>query len=387
MDDVINRLTSKWSGEFKANAEIVVKRIIDLIGQGYTAQAAINQAFIESDFAAKNKAALSNTLVEAAAVGYGIMPGIIVGNGIAEKLNTLPWAPDKMPLSTRLHGLDTVMRAKINDTIKAHMTNGTNMVKMARDLYDGYNDGKVIRTAELPAYLRRLEYYARKSLSMGLQPDIDTMRAYKKALKRAEKLVDEMNGDDVPTKALKTAYKQLLEAAQGFNQEALKKAVYTATQERSRYFAERIARTEIARAWADGFYAETLDDPDVVGYRWKLSARHPKFDVCDLHANADLYGLGPGVYPKDKMPVYPAHPHCTCHIVEVFKGESDKRQTNNVERAGRRYLKGLNESQQSDLLGQNGATAFHNGEDWRLYLKNWQGHENPSTRLSKKDFE
>ena len=385
--ELINLLTNKWSGNFKANASIVVQRVIELVEQGSTAQAAVNQAFIESEFAAKNKAALDSTLFEAAAYGYGIMPNLVIGKkAIIEKLTSLPWAPDNMPLSTRLHGLNNVMKATIGDVIKANMTEGTKAVKLARELYDGYNSSKVLNTAELPSYLQQLDKYAKKAISEGVSPDIDTVRDYRQTLKRATRLVDGMSAGT--NKPLKAAYKQLLDATQGFSSESLKKAVYVAAQERSRYFAERIARTEIARAWGDGFLAETIEDPDVVAYKWGLSSSHPAFDICNFHANADLYGLGPGIYPKDRLPSYPAHPHCRCLLEEVFKGEIDlnKGKDNNVEKLGRRYLEALDESQQTDLLGQKGAQDFNKGEEWQQHLKNWQGHSNPVTRLVQSDF-
>ncbi|MGB5064273.1 MAG: hypothetical protein WBQ37_10970 [Candidatus Competibacter sp.] len=41
-----------------------------------------------------------------------------------------------------------------------------------------------------------------------------------------------------------------------------------------------------------------------------MSSKHPKVDICDYHAKADLYGLGPGIYPKAAAPLPPFHPHC-----------------------------------------------------------------------------
>lgn len=389
----IERLTRQWSGEFKANAEELIRRIIDLIDQGVAPTAAVNQAFNDSDFAARNRAALNDSLFQAAAFGAGIAPEIVSSKkaAIVEKINTSPWAPDRMLLSTRLHGTDAAMKAVIGDVIKQNMDSGTAWVKLARELYDGYGYGQVMKTTDLPAYLRRLEYYAKKTLSMGLQPDTQNMYKYNKALQRAENLIDGMAANDAPNRALKTAYKQLLDAAKDFSTKALDKAVKVAVQERSRYFAERIARTEIARAWADGFFAETYNDTDVVAYRWRLSSRHPKFDICDVHAMANLYGLGAGVYPKNKMPPMPAHPHCTCHLEEVFDGELDgltaKTDAEHLVKAGRKWLKGLDESQQRDLLGPAGVKALKNGEDWRQHLRNWHGHTDPAARLSKRDFE
>ena len=38
----------------------------------------------------------------------------------------------------------------------------------------------------------------------------------------------------------------------------------------------------------------------------RLSSKHPKTDICDYHAKVDLYGLGPGVYPKAEAPKPPS---------------------------------------------------------------------------------
>lgn len=103
--------------------------------------------------------------------------------------------------------------------------------------------------------------------------------------------------------------------------------------------AERIARTEGARARYDAFMARNGEDEDVVAYKWKLGSRHPAEDICDMYANADLYGLGKGIFPKDKVVPQPAHPHCLCHYAPVYWGEIDeKKRSNNVEENGRAWL-------------------------------------------------
>lgn len=48
------------------------------------------------------------------------------------------------------------------------------------------------------------------------------------------------------------------------------KAIDVATQERARYFAERITRTEKARAYMDGAMYPYAYDPDCVAFKWKL---------------------------------------------------------------------------------------------------------------------
>ena len=77
------------------------------------------------------------------------------------------------------------------------------------------------------------------------------------------------------------------------------KAIDVATQEKARYFAERIARTEKARAYMDGGMYHYAHDPDCVAFKWKLSSRHPCDDICDLYARADLWGMDEGSFQND----------------------------------------------------------------------------------------
>lgn len=102
---------------------------------------------------------------------------------------------------------------------------------------------------------------------------------------------------------------------------AIDNAIKAAVEEKSRYAAERIARTESARAWYQGFIADTMDNSDIVAYRWIESNRHPTEDICDFYAKKDIFGLGAGVFPKDKAPQLPAHPHCLYHYEKVYASE------------------------------------------------------------------
>ena len=62
------------------------------------------------------------------------------------------------------------------------------------------------------------------------------------------------------------------------------KAIDVVTQEKARYFAERIARIEKARAYMDGVMYQYAHDPDCVAFKWKLSSCHPCDEICDLYA-------------------------------------------------------------------------------------------------------
>ncbi len=84
--------------------------------------------------------------------------------------------------------------------------------------------------------------------------------------------------------------------------------------------ALRVFRTEINRAYGVAYRESAFEHPDVVGTRFLLSPRHPRVDVCDMHANVNRYGLGSGVYPRGKSP-WPAHPDTLSFEEAVFNDE------------------------------------------------------------------
>lgn len=83
------------------------------------------------------------------------------------------------------------------------------------------------------------------------------------------------------------------------------------------YQAQRVARTELNRAHGTAYMAGAESTPGCVGTRFLLSPRHPEPDICDMHATANLFGLGKGVYPPGQNP-WPAHPNTLSYVVAVF---------------------------------------------------------------------
>ena len=246
-------------------------------------------------------------------------------------------------------------------------------------MYDGYgddgqnvyNDGKdIISRQELPKYLQKVR--------VATGNDLQALAEQRQAIDNINRLAK--NGS--PNKALQAAYNKLLEAVQKGNEKAIEKAVEVAVNEKSRYVAERITRTEMARAWADGFIAKMQKDADIVAVKFKLSSRHPVFDICDMYAKADMYGLGAGIYPKDKLPPLPVHPHCLCRYVEVIEGEVDmQQQRDQVREAGDKWLNSLPESRRAQVLGRKGLKAWEDGEDWQGYMRGYAGLREAESRL------
>lgn len=374
---LINKLNKSW----RKDAKKAVAYLQRLIASGMKFEEALDnvQRHYGKLFTLPE---LKPALVEAAAYAYGIVPTMLtkaqvesMGEELADK-----WDESGMTLSEKLHGVGVKMRGAIVSTLQEQMRRNKTWTEAARALYDGYGDdgqnvyngGKdIISRQDLPKYLQKVRE------ATGNDPQ---------ALAEQRQAIDNINRlakNGAPNKALQAAYNELLEAVQKGNEKAIEKAVEVAVNEKSRYVAERITRTEMARAWADGFIAKIKDDADIVAVKFKLSSRHPVFDICDMYAKADMYGLGAGIYPKDKLPPLPVHPHCLCRYVEVIEGEVDmQQQRDQVREAGDKWLNSLPESRRAQVLGRKGLKAWEDGEDWRKHMRGYAGLREVKSRLS-----
>lgn len=371
-EKTLNAIIARFNKEWQAVAEKAIKELYKLVEGGKKVDVAV-KVLERKHPELFQLPGLKDSLVEAAAYGYGIVPEVLTAATYAKMATAMerPWASDGMTLSKRLHGATKQMREAIVDTIRTQLNLNASWTNAARELYDGYNSGKaVVREQDLPNYLRLVRHATAGSP--------EQLRAARKAWNNINRLA--RNG--APTKSLKVAYNQLVQQALTGSDEAMQKACWVAVQEKSRYVAERIARTEMARAYADGFLADIEVDDDVVAVKWKTGTRHPVFDICDMYAKADMYGLGPGIYPKDKLPKLPAHPHCMCKLVKIYAADLDgKKAKENIEGAVNDYFEKLFDNQRMQLMGINGAKAWQSGESWQDYLRGWQGLGKQESRL------
>jgi hypothetical protein len=124
--------------------------------------------------------------------------------------------------------------------------------------------------------------------------------------------------------------------------------------------ALRVARTEVNRAHGEGYMASMEAVPGLVGFRFLLSPRHPRPDICDLLARQNLHGLGPGVYPDRKSCPWPAHPNTLSFVVAVLD-----HQVSDEDRAGRettlQALDRLGPEIRAGVLGPTKASYFDRG--------------------------
>ena len=124
--------------------------------------------------------------------------------------------------------------------------------------------------------------------------------------------------------------------------------------------AERVMRTEINRAHGEAYMAAGEQTPGFGGWRFLLSPRHPRPDVCDYFAAQNLYGLGPGVYPDRARCPWPAHPNTLSFVELVFADE-----VTDADRAGKetelQALGRLAPEIRAGVLGQTKAAYFDAG--------------------------
>lgn len=417
--DELLLLLAMYQKKYGALASKTAERIKKYLADGYTPERAISLALGDEKFFLELKNYIADAAVSAALLGKMVTndasstsktisssragdskgnvdvqqktgKAINVDNAVNAKTRNIllneAWTPDKMNLSARLHGNEAEIRQTIVDTVTKSIKQGEAWVKTSRALYDGYNAGHITKKAELPEYLTDLVKQSKRILA----DDKAALREYNKAIAKAEYQISRLSQDGAPTRAMKQSFKNLLDAAKDLNDKAIDKAVSVAVEEKSRYIADRIARTEISRAWGDGFFAEHLEDPDVIAFRWDLSSRHPVYDICDIHAKVDCYSLGKGVYPKNKFPVRPAHPHCMCLVTPVYIGNLDidgVREAMLLQNATfnpnaiAKYIDGATRKQQLSLLGADGLKDFERDGSWQNSLRLWAGHETPTTRL------
>ena len=328
---------------------------------GLTPNEAVRKAYSKYPVMDMMKATLQAELVNTFMAGYG--DNVPYSAKSISQAMSESWASDDLTLSKRLYRRSSTIRNEVADTIKQALKTNKTVKGLAKSIFDGYGKGGIIPEASIPKFLSKLS-----DINISGEATPEAKRKERELLRSVKGKIARLD-----TPYVRAAYNEVAAAVEDGNEVRLQKAIYSATQEKARYHAERIARTENARAYADGQMNRFLDDDDIVAFQWKLSSRHPRYDICDFYANADLYGLGKGVYPKDKFPRLPAHPHCMCHIKPLTELDIDvnKRHTN-PEQAGLEYIKSLSKKHQEVLLGVNGREQVLTGkETWQNIVRGW----------------
>ena len=244
-------------------------------------------------------------------------------------------------LSSRLH--DGSAQREVTKTIKGFFSKKTSAEQLFREL----KDTKAVSLDKLPKQLLDLSRAYRKADML----DPDTVKALKQARAQAERYVKGLQGANSTSKELKKAYANILKATDKGSEEALNKAISLAVKKKVAYLNKRIATTESARAYDMSFNRALYEDEGITGYRVVLSSGHPVADICNVYAEADLYGMGIGVMPKGEGAMIPFHPNCRCGKVPVRGLKGAKKGKYDPKRA-EDYVKAQPDKKQGQIINK-----------------------------------
>lgn len=208
----------------------------------------------------------------------------------------------------------------------------------------------------LPRYVEDL----RAAMRVGHPGEI--RNAARRAMREARKL-----GLRAPQAAttLRNSASQLAKAARSGQSADVERQVRYFVQEKARYQARRVARTEMSRAFNEAYVESSRASPSVKGMQWNLSTSHPMPDVCDMYASVDTAGLGGGVYPENDLQQIPAHPHCLCYYTAVLRSPEEIASGRDAPRGRsqtyRQWMNAQNRQTQESILGPGRTREFRRG--------------------------
>ena len=261
-------------------------------------------------------------------------------------------AVDGELLSKKLHDLSRI--DEIVSTVNKAMSVESNWTATANSLVE-----KDITVAELPEYVNDMLTSARQA--RALTGDVDAFNGYQRSLEKATAQIEKLT--DTDKSLLAQGYRNIRDMSLDASAKVRDGAVERAVMFKARSNAQRLLTTEVARAYGNAQVFKAQKDEDVVGIRWELSEEHDKYCECDFFDGADMYGMGAGVYPKDELPEYPAHPFCACELTPVYQGESGEYDDAAAERA----FNSLDADEQQALVGKDGG--------WKDF--DWNTHKVP----------
>lgn len=356
--------------EERVNQEIRLwgLEILRLHKKGISPSEAVRQAYKRHPVFSLVRENIKAEMPKAAKRGYGKGE---LPEDTGDQLAKIPWSADGLNLSQRTTRGSKRVVAAVEKSLEDSISRGQSVKETAMAIFDGYSQGGIIPEQDISEFMKKLLEVAPARDYGGTE--------YKALLRKARRNIEKLN-----SRALKAAYNQIIDAIEDGNERLIEKAVHTATQEKTRYFAERIARTEMSRAYFDGFLAKYLDDPDVVAFKLHLSKSHPNTDICDLYAEADLFGMGKGIFPKDQLPDYPFHPNCMCRWEPIIRGSRKLKSENpkpQFKGSIDAYLKRLSNGSRQQLLGVNGAKEYAKTGKWEGTLKSWAEPKLQESRL------
>ena len=228
--------------------------------------------------------------------------------GAVGTASDVPLVVGEIALSAKLYAEAQATADVVRGIVQRHTAGLQDARALALELYEGYQfRPPAAEPLALAPTNERLPKYLREALLTD-----GSVRA------QLERGFARLQVDGLKTPALRAAYAELLDAIDkveaGAARALLERKLDVAFFERMRYFATRIARTELHRAYAQREAWLLMQDADVEFVQVRRAPGRQAPCICVLMTGRDAYGLGPGVYPKADAPLPPFHPHCMCVV-------------------------------------------------------------------------
>lgn len=285
--DQQNAILDSMDSKIRSIAQTAYETLINLIRKGYSPQQALSMVSkeFEGEFYSELQQALS----------------IIINKELSvSDIKDLPVS--NVSLSDRIYSNSREVNAVAKRIISDQAEGFKEAKDLAMKLYEGYGyktDPLKVK-ADLPKYLRQI--VRDPAINRGISQVVSRIRA-----------------DRLKTPALRASYLQAIDAiSAGAGDQRISKLLKVAWYERNRYFASRIAQTEAHRSYVRMVANELMADPGVTWVQIKMSATHPRTDICDFHSRVNRYGMGEGCYPKAVAPRPPFHPFCRCKVIPRY---------------------------------------------------------------------
>lgn len=361
-------LIDEFAAELESLGELLIPDILSRLDRGVPPRLAVNQSFNKFNVVGEIRDSILDKMVTAAAIGYGVKE---VAKPTALKRTFLNrfWSGEKS-LSQTITAQE--YKQVIINSVQSGLREADTFTTIAKSLSDSsIFDWKP--SGNIQARVRK-QITLLSDVSKIAGKDSAVLR---REIQKAKVQVSKLSLGGAPNQTLKAAYNKLISDVEKGKIKSLEKNMEIAVFEKGRYNAERIARTSISDAHSLSHDFKAHNNPDVLAIKYTLSTRHPEYDICDFHTSANLYGMGPGVYPKNKKPPHTFHPHCLCVPSDVFRTEVELNNTFDNQSA-ESFINSQPKSNQVKLLGVGGRKEWLNNKDsWNKHLKNWRGQEKP----------
>ena len=259
------------------------------------------------------------SLVQQTAIGYGVLPTVnvtkIEAQATSQKLVDIFGKTNGRKLSNQIYkSIDDSQKVVVNTLKQAHkdyLGFNKTVAKMESKL-----DDIVFKKDQLSGYMQNLEKTGRRLISNN---SIENQKEFAKAVKKANLQISKMTGN----RGLKGSQKQALEdailAVKNKSVGELSSSMQRAINAKYKSNMQRLVVSENARVFEQSKFNERYDNPLITAVKFNLSSSHSVYDLCDILADRDGFGLGPGVYPLEQQPRLAVHPNGVSFMTSITR--------------------------------------------------------------------